>query len=210
MLKRLFDFTAALAGIVAASPLLLSLAALVKCADGGPVFYRGVRAGLGGRHFRMFKFRTMVPNAEQLGGPSTAGDDPRITRVGSFLRKYKLDELPQLFDILLGNMSFVGPRPQVLEDVERYSDEERLLLAVRPGITDYASIRFRHEDEILQGHSDPDAAYDMLIRSEKIRLGLEYVRTHTLQMDMAILIRTLLSVLDRRPARRHSSEVTPR
>ena len=177
-------------GIVAASPLLIAVAFLVKKEDGGPVFYRGARVGKGGNIFRILKFRTMEVNAEKIGGASTADDDPRITRIGKFLRKYKLDELPQLFNILLGEMSFVGPRPQVVSDVALYTEEERAILSVLPGITDYASIQFHNEGEILKGHPDPDRAYMKLIRPEKIRLQLEYVRTRSFILDMKILAAT--------------------
>ncbi len=149
----------------------------------------------------MYKFRTMVVNAERLGGPSTPEDDPRLTRTGRMLRRFKLDELPQLFNVLKGEMSFVGPRPQVVEEVANYSEGERLLLSVRPGITDWSSLRFHNEGEILHGHTDPDRAYAELIRPEKMRLGLEYVRRATLKDDVEILFRTALLPLTTR--RRH-------
>jgi lipopolysaccharide/colanic/teichoic acid biosynthesis glycosyltransferase len=156
----------------------------------GPAVYRGIRVGLNGRPFTILKYRTMVTNADRLGGPSTAEDDPRLTSLGKSLRRYKLDELPQLFNVLVGDMSFVGPRPQVASEVAGYTDEERQLLSVRPGITDWASLRFHNEGEILQGHADPDQAYAELIRPEKIRLGLEYVRRATLADDVRILLDT--------------------
>ncbi|MGH9551212.1 MAG: sugar transferase, partial [Terriglobales bacterium] len=137
-LKRAFDVTAAVLGIVALSPILAVLAVAVKLDSPGPVLYRGVRVGVNGSRFKMLKFRTMVTNAEQLGGSSTPEDDPRITKVGKFLRSYKLDELPQLLNVVAGDMSFVGPRPQVEWAVALYTEEERRVLAVRPGITDYA------------------------------------------------------------------------
>ncbi|MCA1563426.1 MAG: sugar transferase, partial [Acidobacteria bacterium] len=143
------------------------------------------------------KFRTMVADAEWVGGSSTPEDDPRITRVGALLRRYKLDELPQLVNVLRGEMSLVGPRPQVLEEVARYTPEERRLLEVQPGITDYASIRFRDEGAILKGQGDPHEAYVRLIRPEKMRLGLEYVRTHSFRTDLIIIGRTLAALLGR-------------
>src|SRR3972149_9022096 len=145
MLKRLFDIVFSLLGLMLTTPILLILAILIKREDGVPVFYRGVRVGLHGNPFRIFKFRTMVVNAEKIGGSSTADDDPRITRIGKFLRKYKLDELPQLINVFKGEMSLVGPRPEVQQEVSLYSEEERALLSVRPGITDYASIKFHNE-----------------------------------------------------------------
>ncbi|MGH7199281.1 MAG: sugar transferase [Planctomycetaceae bacterium] len=194
MLKRTFDFLTALAGLAVLAPLLAAVAVLIRFDSSGPVFYRGERVGRHGRAFRIFKFRTMIVDAEARGGSSTAGDDPRITRVGRWLRRAKLDELPQVFNVLLGQMSFVGPRPQVRWAVDLYSDEERRLLSVRPGITDYASLRFRNEAEILQGADDPDEAYLRLIAPEKIRLGLCYVDHHTLGTDLKIIAVTVLSV----------------
>ena len=175
-----------------ASPAILAIWARIKLDRDGPAIYAGRRVGLGGRDFRMYKFRTMVTNADRVGGPSTPDDDPRLTRTGRFLRRYKLDELPQLVNVLKGDMSFVGPRPQVPEEVAGYSPEERELLSVRPGITDWSSLRFHNEGEILAGHSDPDKAYAELIRPEKMRLGLEYVRRGTFRDDMGILVKTAL------------------
>ena len=144
----MFDIIISLLGIVILSPFILSIAVLIKSDSCGPVFYRGVRVGRNGKPFRIFKFRTMVANADKIGGPSASEDDPRITKVGRWLRKYKLDEIPQLFNVLKGEMSFVGPRPEILLEVEKYTVEERLLLSVKPGITDWASIRFNDEGEI--------------------------------------------------------------
>jgi lipopolysaccharide/colanic/teichoic acid biosynthesis glycosyltransferase len=177
---------------VVASPVLLGIWARIKLDGDGPVVYGGRRVGMGGREFRMYKFRSMVPNADKVGGPNTPDDDPRLTRTGRVLRRYKLDELPQLFNVLKGDMSFVGPRPQVPDEVARYTPEERDLLLVRPGITDWASLRFSNEGEILKGHDDPDRAYAELIRPEKMRLGLEYVHTARLRDDIGILVKTAL------------------
>jgi lipopolysaccharide/colanic/teichoic acid biosynthesis glycosyltransferase len=177
---------------VVASPVLAAIAIRIKLDNDGPVVYGGRRVGLGGREFRMYKFRSMVPNAERVGGPNTPDDDPRLTRTGRFLRRYKLDELPQLFNVLKGDMSFVGPRPQVPDEVAGYTNEERDLLLVRPGITDWASLRFSNEGEILKGHDDPDRAYAELIRPEKMRLGLDYVHKGTFRDDLDILVKTAL------------------
>ena len=196
-LKRAMDVIVAAAGLVLLSPVFVALAAAIKFDSPGPVFYRGVRIGLEGRPFRMLKFRTMVSDAERRGGTSTADSDPRITRVGAVLRRGKLDELPQLINVLTGDMSLVGPRPQVAHDVEKYTAAERALLSVRPGVTDYASIRFRDEGRILEREPDPDEAYIRLIRPEKIRLGLEYVRTASLRVDLKILAQTMVSVFGR-------------
>jgi lipopolysaccharide/colanic/teichoic acid biosynthesis glycosyltransferase len=194
-MKRLFDIVVSSLGLLAISPLLAVLAVWIACDSSGPVFYRGIRAGRQGRPFRICKLRTMVSGADQIGGSETPANDPRITRAGHFLRKYKLDELPQLLNVLKGEMSLVGPRPEVMEEVSRYSDDEKDLLLVRPGITDWASIKFRDEDEILRGNADPHRAYHELIQPEKIRLGLDYVRHRSFGMDMRILWATLLAVL---------------
>jgi len=138
----------------------------------------------------------MVVDADKIGGPSSAADDPRITRIGGLLRRYKLDELPQLINVLKGEMSFVGPRPEVMQEVLLYTEEEKRLLDVRPGITDWASIRFRNEGEILRGTQDPHQAYREKIRPEKIRLGLEYVRNHSFLMDCKIILGTLRAILE--------------
>jgi lipopolysaccharide/colanic/teichoic acid biosynthesis glycosyltransferase len=195
MIKRACDVFVATIGLVALWPVLLCIALAIRWTSPGPVVYRGMRVGLNGQLFHILKFRTMVIDAETRGGPSTASDDPRITRVGAFLRRYKLDEIPQLLNVVAGDMSLVGPRPQVQSDVARYTAEERALLSVRPGITDYASIRFRDEGEILRGQGDPDAAYDRLIRPEKIRLGLEYVRRRSFWVDVTILCRTAFAMV---------------
>lgn len=191
MLKRIFDVSISLIGLGVLASIFVLIAIAIKLADGGPVFYRGVRVGRYGKPFRIFKFRTMVVNADKIGGSSTSDDDPRITRVGKWLRKYKLDELPQLINVLKGEMSFVGPRPQVSWAVELYSEEEKVLLKVRPGITDYASIQFSNEADILRGSTDPDKDYLEKIAPEKIRLGLAYVRDHSLCVDLKIILATL-------------------
>lgn len=194
MLKRLFDASFAAAGLIFLSPLFLAAALWVKLGSHGPVFYRGARVGLNGRPFRIIKFRTMVENADKIGGPSTSADDTRVTRVGALLRRYKLDELPQLINVLAGDMSFVGPRPEVPSEVAEYDENARRLLGVRPGITDYSSIKFRNEGEILKGHSDPHKAYKELIQPEKIRLGLQYVDHHDLLVDVKLIFMTLRAI----------------
>ena len=200
-LKRAFDIFFSFIAVILLSPILLTVALLVTLHDGGPVFYRGERAGLGGKRFRIFKFRTMVLEADKAGATSTADDDPRITAIGRFLRRNKLDELPQLLNVLMGDMSVVGPRPQVPWAVDLYSPEEEALLSVRPGITDYASIRFRNEGEILKGSADPDREYLKTIAPEKIRLGLLYVRQHSLLVDIRIIVATVAAVVGVNPTR---------
>ena len=194
MFKRLFDILLSFIGSIFLVPLLSLIAVLIKKEDGGPVFYRGERVGRQRKRFRIYKFRTMEIDADKLGASSTSEDDPRITRVGRFLRKYKLDELPQLINVLKGEMSFVGPRPQVPWAVELYTEEQKALLSVRPGVTDYASIRFSNEAEILLGSADPDRDYLEKIAPEKIRLGLEYVRHHSLWIDLKIILATIFAV----------------
>jgi lipopolysaccharide/colanic/teichoic acid biosynthesis glycosyltransferase len=196
--KRSLDLAAASAGVIILSPILASIAVLIRSKHDGPVIYKGVRAGLHGRPFVMLKFRTMVANAEFVGGPSTPDDDRRLTSIGTILRRYKLDELPQLFNVIRGDMSLVGPRPQVLSEVAGYSDEERLLLTVRPGITDRASLRFHNEGQILAASTDPDRTYRELIRPGKMRLGLEYVHRASLREDVAILWATIVLITRRR------------
>ena len=196
MRKRVFDLVASALGLTVLSPLLLVLALLIKLGSRGGIFYRGLRAGRFGKPFRIFKFRTMVVNADKIGGPSTSADDPRLTRIGAFLRRYKMDELPQLINGVKGDMSLVGPRPEVLEEVSLYSEEEKRLLDVRPGVTDWASIRFRNEGEILRGSADPHQAYREKIRPEKIRLGLEYVQKRSFLTDCRIIFDTLKVIFE--------------
>src|SRR5712692_9945413 len=189
-MKRLFDVIASSAGLVVLLPLLAVLAIVLKRESTGPVFYRGLRAGRYGKPFRIFKFRTMVVNADKIGGPTSSADDPRITRVGNFLRRYKLDELPQLLNVLKAEMSLVGPRPEVLQYVAMFNTEEKAILSVPPGITDWASIANSDEGARLAGSPDPEKTYLEEIRPEKIRLQLEYVRRRSFGTDMKILLDT--------------------
>lgn len=190
-LKRLFDIATSILALLILWPVMAVIAIAIKLSGPGPVFYRGVRSGLHGNPFRIFKFRTMVADAEELGGPSTALHDPRLTPVGTFLRRYKLDELPQLFNILIGDMSVVGPRPQVEKYTKLYSGEEQIILTVRPGLTDYASIRFINLDAVL-GDSNVDEKYFREIEPEKNKLRIEYVRNLSFRTDMNIIFLTLL------------------
>ncbi len=197
MLKRLLDFCASLAGLMVVFPIMVVVGLWIRLDSKGPMFYRGTRVGKGGKKFHMLKLRTMVINANQLGGPSTSDDDPRLTKAGKQIRRYNLDELPQLINVLKGDMSIVGPRPEVPEEVEQYTEEEKALLSVRPGMTDYASIEFNNEGEILRGSKDPHQAYREVIRPEKIRLGLEYVNTRSVYVDFKIILKTLMILLRR-------------
>jgi len=195
MVKRCFDIAASLFGLIVFSPLLLGIAAWIKLDSPGPVFYRGRRAGRGGKPFGIFKFRSMVVDADKVGGPSTSGDDQRVTRSGRFIRRFKLDELSQLLDVLAGDMSLVGPRPEVVHKVERYSPEEKQILALRPGITDWASIWNCDEGGLLEGTPDADEAYEIFLRPTKLQLQLHYCRTRTFWGDIKIILYTVLKVV---------------
>ena len=195
MLKRLFDIVFSLFGLILISPLLLVVAVLIKISSPGPVFYRGERIGKSGKPFRIFKFRTMVANAENLGGPSTAGDDPRLTKIGNFLKKYQLDEIPQLLNVLIGQMSLVGPRPEVKIYIDMMTEEERsVILSTKPGMTDLASLWNFHENEVLKGSADPEKTYMEKIRPTKIKFQLEYVKTRSFMLDLKIIIKTIMKL----------------
>ena len=193
MLKRLFDITACLVALPFLFPFFAITTIAIKLDSSGPVFYRGWRTGLGGKPFRIFKFRTMVVDAEMIGGPSTALNDLRLTRIGKFLRKYKIDELPQLINILTGEMSFVGPRPQVEKYTKFYNDEEQIILSVRPGLTDYASIKFINLDQIL-GDESVDERYLKEIEPEKNRLRMKYAKEHSFLIDIKIILMTFMQM----------------
>ncbi len=197
MLKHFFDIVFALLGLIVFSPVLLMITALVKLEDRGPLLYPGVRVGKDGVPFKIFKFRTMVTNADKIGGSSTADNDPRITKIGKILRKYKLDELPQLFNVLIGEMSLVGPRPDVPYYVKMFTVEEKAILSVLPGITDWATLWNPDEGAILAGSADPDKTYLEEIRPEKIRLQLAYVRNRSFRIDLMIIFQTLAVILFR-------------
>jgi len=194
VLKRCFDFSVAAAALLLLSPLFALVALLVRCTSPGPVFFRQERIGRGFRPFRICKFRSMVQDAPKKGGVITFGDDPRITHVGRFLRATKIDELPQLINILWGEMSLVGPRPEVPKYVEMFRSEYEEILRVRPGITDPASIRFRHEAEILGRAVDPEREYVERILPEKIRLAKDYVRRSSFWYDLRLVLKTALAV----------------
>ena len=198
MLKRFLDIIFSFIGLVVLFPLFLFIGILIKLGSRGPVFYRGLRVGRFGKPFRIYKFRTLVANADKIGGPSTAADDFRITKVGKILRKYKLDELPQLIDVLMGKMSFVGPRPEVPFYVKMFTDEEKEILNVRPGITDWASLWNSDEGAILTGSPDPEKTYQEKIRPKKIKLQLKYVKNHSFLLDLKIILLTMKKLVGRR------------
>lgn len=197
MIKRLFDIVFSLLGLILIWPLFLVIVFLIKRESPGPVFYRGERIGKKGKPLRIFKFRTMILNAEKLGGPSTAGDDPRLLKIGHFLKKYKLDEMPQLINIIKGEMSFVGPRPEVKMYVDMMTEEERrVILSIKPGITDFASLWNFNEEEVLRGSSDPEKTYLEKIRPEKIRLQIKYVKNQSFLLDLKIIIKTIFKIFN--------------
>lgn len=194
MTKRLLDVSGALLGLILLSPLLLLIAALIKLDSPGPVLFRQERMGRGARAFFLYKFRTMVTDASLRGGLLTVGEDARITRVGRWLRKSKLDELPQLFNVLKGDMSLVGPRPEVRRYVELFRRDYEVILAVRPGITDPASLKFRDEAAILGQAVDPEQEYVQRVLPEKIRLAKDYLVQASLMFDLTLIVNTLVKL----------------
>lgn len=199
-MKRVLDIMAALTGLTLLAPLLVLIAILIWVSDRRSPLYLARRVAKGGGDFRMVKFRTMIPDAWRSGVNSTAAGDRRITPVGKWLRKGKLDELPQLWNVLVGDMSLVGPRPQVRADVELYTREELRMLSARPGITDLASIVFADEGEILEGSADPDLLYNQIIRPWKSRLILLYLEMPAFSRDLQILWLTALALFSRERA----------
>ncbi|WP_306589636.1 sugar transferase [Geothrix sp. 21YS21S-4] len=191
MAKRVFDVFWSALGLALLWPLLLVAACAVKLEDGGPIFFRQVRVGRGGKPFRIWKFRTMVVDADRQGRAITVGRDPRITRVGAWLRDTKLDELPQLLNVLVGEMSLVGPRPEVPRYVAFYSDAEQAILGLRPGITDLASIKYRSESELLAEAENPDETYVRVLLPDKIRINLAYASRASVASDFLVILATL-------------------
>jgi len=194
MVKRLFDIIFSFFGLIIVSPLLGLIAIIIKMDSKGPVFYRGERVGRFGKTFKIWKFRTMVENAEKIGSIHASSNDPRITKIGKFLRKYKLDELPQLINILKGEMSFVGPRPQVKYYVDLYNEEEKISLIVRPGMTDYASIRYINQEDLVD-EENVDKSYQEKIEPEKNKLRVKYAKNNSLLIDAKIIFQTILAIV---------------
>lgn len=195
MIKRLFDIALALFGIVVFLIPMMVCAVLVKLTSKGPIIFSQERMGLNFKPFRIFKFRSMVVNAPSLGAQVTVDRDPRITGIGRLMRKTKLDELPQLFNVLFGDMSFVGPRPEVQKYVDMFREDYKVLLSVRPGITGLDSIAFRHEEDILAKASDPQAAYVDEVAPAKIKLAKQYVAKSSVLFDIKLIWLTIVSVL---------------
>lgn len=193
--KRAMDIVLSACALAVLCPLLLLIALAILIDDPGPVFYRQVRVGRNGKTFRIFKFRSMVMDADKKGLAITVGRDSRITRVGAVLRKTKLDELAQLLNVLLGQMSFVGPRPEVPKYVELYTPYQRQVLLVRPGITDYASIAYRNENDLLAGAPNPEAMYIEQIMPDKIELNMKYLREISPLADIRLILKTIVAVI---------------
>lgn len=196
-MKRLFDIFASGLGLICLSPLFSVLAVWIKCDSKGPVFYRQVRVGKDNRDFRIFKFRSMRPDSDKGRLITVGGHDPRVTRSGYYIRKYKLDELPQLINVFIGDMSLVGPRPEVRKYVDMYSPEQMRVLDVRPGITSLASLRYRNENEVLAMAEDPDKAYVEQVMPDKLRIDLEYVEKASLWTDIRLIFSTLKGIVAR-------------
>ncbi len=192
-LKRIIDVIVSFVMLIFMWPLFIVISISIKLTSPGPIFYRGVRSGLGGIPFHILKFRTMVTDAESLGGPTTGTNDKRVTRIGVYLRRAKLDELPQFLNVLVGDMSLVGPRPEVLEYTAMYTDKEKIILSMRPGITDYASIEFANLDDLV-GNQDPDRYFRETIMPRKTELRIKYVREWSLISDLKIIWATLCRV----------------
>mgnify|MGYP000969588695 CR=1 FL=1 len=193
--KRLFDLTVSSVAIVLLSPVFLLIAILIKLDSKGPVFFLQSRVGKDEKVFQIYKFRTMVVDAEKLGKQITVGRDPRITRVGHYLRKYKIDELPQLFNVFNGSMSFVGPRPEVPRYTALYNSEQREVLRVRPGITDLASIKYRDENEVLAQSENPEKTYIEEVMVDKLQLNLDYIQNRSFWVDIKIIFQTIYKIV---------------
>lgn len=197
-MKRLFDVIASGLGLVVLSPLFLVLAIWIKLDSKGPVFYRQARVGRNNKDFRIFKFRSMRVGADKGSLVTIGGRDPRVTRSGYWIRKFKLDELPQLINVFIGDMSLVGPRPEVRHYVDYWTPEQMRVLDVRPGITDPASIKFRNENELMEKAEDPEKYYIEVIMQEKIKLYLEYVEKHNFFYDIALIFKTFWVIVSER------------
>ena len=197
-MKRIFDIIASGLGLIVLSPLFLVLAIWIKLDSKGSVFYRQVRVGLYNKDFRIFKFRSMRVGADKGSLVTIGGRDPRVTKSGYWIRKFKLDELPQLINVFMGDMSLVGPRPEVRHYVDYWTPEQMHVLDVRPGITDPASIKFRNENELMEKAEDPEKYYIEVIMQEKIKLYLEYVEKHSFWYDLGLIFKTFFVIIHER------------
>jgi lipopolysaccharide/colanic/teichoic acid biosynthesis glycosyltransferase len=194
-MKRIFDIVASFIGLLILSPLFLFLGIWISMESKGGIFYKQIRVGKNGVDFKLWKFRSMVPDADKKGLLTVGGRDPRITRAGYFLRKYKLDELPQLINVLLGDMSLVGPRPEVRKYVDLYTAEQRQVLSVRPGITDYASLEYFEENELLAKSENPEETYICEVMPAKLKLNARYIKDVSFLTDIKIIMRTILRII---------------
>lgn len=195
IVKRMFDFLVSLLGIIILSPIFIIVSIAIKLDSKGSILFLQKRVGRYGKEFNIYKFRTMVTNAEKLGKQITVGNDSRITKVGAFLRKTKIDELPQLFNVLKGDMSLVGPRPEVPKYVALYDEEQRNVLNVRPGITDMASLRYKDENDILGEVDNPEEYYINVIMKDKLSLNLEYIQKSNVFFDIYLIVKTIIKCI---------------
>ncbi len=194
-MKRIFDILLSGIGLLLLSPLFFVLALWIKCDSHGPVFYKQLRVGRGNRDFTLYKFRSMTVGSDRKGLITVGRDDPRVTRAGYYIRKYKFDELPQLINVFKGDMSLVGPRPEVRKYIEMYTPEQMKILTMRPGITDPASIKYRNENELLTTTEHPEEFYIKVIMQDKLAINLQYLESHTLFKDFKIILNTFVSIL---------------
>ena len=195
MIKRIFDIVFSFAGLILLSPVLIVIAILIRFDSKGPVLYKQTRVGRNNKDFKLLKFRTMNPDSDSKGLLTVGGRDPRITKTGYYLRKFKLDEFPQLINVLYGEMSFVGPRPEVRKYVDLYTEDQKRVLNVSPGITDVASIKYKNENELLEKAEDPEKYYIEKIKPDKIKLNLEYINERSFFKDFKVILRTLSAVI---------------
>lgn len=193
-MKRLFDIVASGLGLLILSPIFLVLAIWIKLDSPGPVFYTQIRVGRNNKDFNLFKFRSMKMGSDKKGLITVGGRDPRVTRSGYYIRKYKLDELPQLINVFIGDMSLVGPRPEVRKYVNLYTKEQMHVLDVRPGITDMASICYRNENELLEKADNPEEYYRNVVMQDKLRINLEYVQSHSFYGDIKMIFKTFFAI----------------
>lgn len=195
MIKRLFDIIASLVGIIILIPFFFVICIVMIVSCGLPIFYLQTRVGKNGKDFKLFKFRTMHLDADKKGLLTVGGRDPRVTKIGYYLRKYKLDELPQLFNVLLGTMSLVGPRPEVRKYVDLYTVEQQQVLLVKPGITDYASLEYINENELLAKSPNPEETYISQVMPAKLELNKKYIQQHSILIDFTIIIKTIGKII---------------
>ena len=195
MIKRIFDIVFSFAGLIILSPVYIVIAIFIKLDSKGPVLYKQTRVGRNNKDFKLLKFRTMNPDSDSKGLLTVGGRDPRITKTGYYLRKFKLDEFPQLINVLYGEMSFVGPRPEVRKYVDLYTEDQKKVLDVSPGITDVASIKYKNENDLLEKAEDPEKYYIEKIMPDKIKLNLEYINERSFFKDFKVILRTLSAVI---------------